>query len=196
MQTHVLVGARERRKGQGYYGLTGSCSIPGCQCALLWLHSVPRACTCSWGTVIRIRLGACRCTAGEVSPEHTHSAGVVCMGVGQGLTFVQPQSLGLSAIAVLRLCGQKEKVETDSGVNKHKYLWAKHWKNLQGAHSSCPGCLFLPWQNVLGLSAGQVTVNHNCSHSMAAIGSSCFSSLFLVVSIHLSFAGLSWVKLK
>lgn len=39
-------------------------------------------------------------------------------------------------------------------------------------------------------------MNHDLSSIMAAIGHPCFSSLFLTVSIHLSFVGLSQVKSK
>lgn len=44
-------------------------------------------------------------------------------------------------------------------------------------------------------SAGeQVTVDHDCSCCVAAIGSPCFSSLFLDISIHISFFGLGGLK--
>lgn len=69
------------------------------------------------------------------------------------------------------------------------------------AGESCRGslvavlALVFPWRHLLSLSAEHFIVTHNCS-LMAVIGNSCISSLFLVTSVCLSFAGLGAVKMK
>lgn len=73
-----------------------------------------------------------------------------------------------------------------AGVSKHEFLRGKCWCNWQGV-CTVP---FLRWQKVLDLSAEKVTVTHSHSDCMVEIDSPRFSSLFLAISVHLSFASL------
>lgn len=73
-----------------------------------------------------------------------------------------------------------------AGVSKHEFLRGRCWCNWPGV-CTVP---FLRWQKVLGLSAEKATVTHSHSDRMAEIDSPRFSSLFLAISVHLSFTSL------
>ena len=82
----------------------------------------------------------------------------------------------------------------DSGgwLSKQEYLGQKLVKYAGGSSLAVLAVGFLQWRKLLMSSTELVTGNRGCSHCVADMGSPCFSSLFLVIFICPSFAGL-WV---
>lgn len=78
-----------------------------------------------------------------------------------------------------------------AGIIKDECLVEMLVKFLERA--SCVGCEFLHWQNLLGLSTEQVTINA-ITPAMWLLSVYSVSSLFLAISACLSFATVGGVK--
>lgn len=119
------------------------------------------------------RLLSCACIAAEVWDDYWFSSWVP-VGVKRG----------------------REWGETlEAAINGCEYVWVKGAEICKGSLETA-GSQFLQWRKLLGLSAEQVTVNCHRSCCGATTGSSCFSSLFIIVSTCLSFVSFDGVKLK
>ena len=81
-----------------------------------------------------------------------------------------------------------------ASISKCEYLWSKDGEIFRG--SAAAGLAFSFFSGrICCLSAGQVTVNCDCCHCMTVLVAPVFS-LFLAISICLSFDGLGGMKLK
>lgn len=113
-------------------------------------------------------------------------------GLGSHLALRQLQRPGLAAgIGPELQWGKKWKSKEQEGtqvasISKCEYLWGKNPVKSAGAALTC----VFQWWKLLGLSSELVPVNYSHFCCMDHIGSACFSSLFLLVAIHLSFACL------
>lgn len=74
-----------------------------------------------------------------------------------------------------------------AGVSNWKHLWDENQKCLQGVCSGCAGRWFLQWQSCWG-PAQSTSLRISVVPTVQLVSVFCFSSLFLAVSIHLSFA--------
>lgn len=129
--------------------------------------------------------------AGGASPTHAQAVSINHRSLSWHLVFIQSQRSKLApSVAEGALGASGEGLRWLASVN----LWGQSWWNFQG--SLLWLCWFLQWQSLLGFSTEQVTVNHNFSCCVAAIGNPCFTSLFLTISISLSFVSLGEMKSK
>ena len=124
------------------------------------------------------------CRAGGDSPTHAHRSECQPQESSWHLVFVQSQKPKLALLVVGVEWGGV--VRASGGWHQRTCLQ----ESLQWL------CWFLQRPSLLGLSIEQVTMNHNCSCYVAAIGRTCFTSLFLAISTGLSFASLGGMKPK
>lgn len=141
----------------------------------------------------------CRCIAGRPSPERMHGGGSVaesrlasCTDVateaGAGFWYKSQAAEAWVAeggngerlgqlVSMMKTCGVKSSVEKSSGVLKQLF-----WTLVSSS---------------VGVLAEHITGNHDHSHCISDTGSPHPSSLFLAISIYLSFASfLGGVKPK
>ena len=156
-------------------------SVLSCGCTLS-----PWACTLQWKPLMGVGLVMCHCTAGGASSKYTHCSGGQPGGRGLywHLALEQLQRPELAAIGVPGLSWGRvgEEVRRAAGGWCRQTWIPVSWRLMKSAESTWWLCLWWPlalsqWQNLLGLSAEQV------SEPQSLLLSACCQSplLFLLV---------------
>ena len=141
---------------------------------------------------MRIRLVVCKCTAGRAAPSMHEVVGVSCGHLAHVSICATTKAWAGCWCASRALLGV---VVEESGEGLRWLASAngntRGVKSAGGLQLLC-WPLVSQWQNLLWSCAEQVTRSPSDPHAMADTGGPCSSSLFLAVSIRLSFTGL-WV---